>query len=191
MSLFFFVMSFHSTVNEDAQRRIPCSFKCERLSNELERLEWFTDEPSEEQKEAIKNHEQVARGEVMEESEEADAVLKKAKKIKFDLETGPGKVKAAEDFVELFSGEYELDINQSEAKRFFGSFINGNLDLTPVEIAEKLIQEKGFRSKKEQKAEKKEGAAKNACAEPKNAPILRVFQELLSFYSKEGKHSSC
>ena len=181
---------YSNLVDEDAQVPVRCAFKCPRLDPKVERLEWHSDEPTEEAKKAMELHEKTARGEIMEETEESNDIIAKAKKLTFDLDSNQGKVKAAEAFVDLFSGEYELDIDQSRAKQFFGMYINSNIEDTPAEIVQKLIQEKGFRAKKEEKQEKKKDAAKSTCNEPKNAEILEAFQELLSIYSK-GKCGAC
>jgi hypothetical protein len=58
----------------------------------------------------------------------------------------------------------------------------GNRERTPKQIVEIVIAKYGFAEEKETKAAAKEAAVEGICECPKNAPILIVFQELMTLY---------
>jgi len=183
------------TYDEDIGRRIPCSYVTSRLdSKDVHRvLPFYTDEPSEEEKEEmIRIKEEKQEGEGMTKNEDnpvAQELLKEANLLKIDMSTSDGKKKAAADFLALVDGKVDLPANRN-AKMEIGKLVMANQDKTPKEIMEAIFSKYSFADMKVEKTAAKEAAFEAACTNPKNAKLILAFKECSKYYFEEGNRNA-
>ena len=167
--------------DEDTARIVPCTFQAPRLDTQrVQRLfPFYLEEPTEEEKEAMKKQREEGRGEGVNKYADnpvAQDLLKQAESLDLDLASNEGKKKAAADFVGLVEGKVDLPENRN-AKMEIGKLVMANQDKSGKEIMEAIFSKYGFAKEKEEKAAAAEAAAEAACKNPKNAPLILAFKE--------------
>jgi hypothetical protein len=176
--------------DEDHQMRIPCDFKGPREDPTLRLHPWYTEEPTDEEKEAMDKIMEQAKGDGdSPETEAGTDLLAEAEQLDWKLTNKAGLQKATAELVELIAGKVDLPEGKNP-KMILGPIVVANKDKTPKEILQAVLDKYGFKEEKAKKAAAKAAAVEKACANPKNAPLLLVFQEIAELYFK-GERLSC
>jgi hypothetical protein len=171
--------------DQDLNIRQPCGFQADRMDSKMPREPWLQEEPTEDEKAAMKQQAEEARGEGgAEDSETKTSLLQAADKLDWKLTTKAGIQKATAELTDLIMGKLDLPQDAKKAKMALGSFIVGNKEKTPKEIVEIVLAKYGIAEEKETKKAAKEAALESMCECPNNAPILMCFQELAQLYFK-------
>jgi hypothetical protein len=171
--------------DEDLNIRQPCGFQADRMDSKLPREPWLKEEPTEEEKAAMDEQAEQARGEGgAEDSDLKTSLLEAAESLDWKLINKAGIQKATAELTELVMGKLDLPEDPKKAKMALGSLIVGNKEKTPKEIVEIVLTKYGVAEEKEKKAAAKEAALESMCECPNNAPILMAFQELAQLYFK-------
>ena len=169
---------------------MACSVPCSVTYTPEKAPRWqpfFLEEPSEEEKAEMDRLEAVAKGE--ETAEEANAevsddsdlgkLLKEAEGIKLDMSNREAIQESTAKIVELLEANGSLDLPEG-LKMKVGQGILQHTDLSAPELIKVFAKEFGFRKAKAEKAKAKESAIEAGCANPANAPLLLVFEEMAS-----------
>ncbi|VEU43036.1 unnamed protein product [Pseudo-nitzschia multistriata] len=185
--------------DEDIGRRIPCSYTVPRLGNAetIRARPFYLEEPSEEEKEAMKQFREDAReggggGTKPGDNPVAQELLEKAEALdgKLDFTTNPGRKHAVGEFVALVKGKVDLPENRN-AKMEVGKLVMANCNgKSPKEIMQIIFDKFGFADVKQEKAAAKEAAAEAACANPKNAALILAFEECSKYYFAESNRNA-
>ena len=171
--------------DKDLNIRQPCGYQATRLDSKLPRDPWLAEEPTEDEKAAMDQEAEQARGEGGgNDSELKTSLLNAAGKLDWKLTSKAGIQKATAELMDLIMGKLDLPPDPKKAKMALGSLIVGNREKTPTEIVELVVATYGVAEEKETKAAAKEAALEGMCECPKNAPILMCFQELAQLYFK-------
>jgi len=181
--------------DEDIGRRIPCSYTTPRLANpeSVRAHPFYTEEPSEEEKEAIEKIREEAREGAGGATKTADnpvaqQLLEAAKALdgKLDFSSNTGRKEAVGKFVALVEGKVDLPQNRNP-KMEVGKLMMANCtDKSAEDIMQVILDKYGFANVKEEKAAAKEAAAEAACGNPKNAALVLAFSECMKYYFAEG-----
>jgi hypothetical protein len=179
--------------DEDIQRIVPCSYTVRR-SAAGRALPWYTEEPTEEEAEAMKQEREAARGELegevqFKDNPVAQELLTKAASMELDLMSNQGKRKAAADFVGLVDGKVDLPKNR-DPKIEIGKLIMANQSKSPTEIMLTIMETYGFAVDKMEKAAAKEAAVESSIANPKNSALILAFKEVSGYYFKEQNRNA-
>jgi hypothetical protein len=174
--------------DEENNIRQPCGFKGNRTDEkQVGRFQpWYTEEPTEEEKEAMDKLMEQTRGEDDKAGATSDKgvdLLQQAESMNWKLSNKEGIKKATAELLGLVEDKVDLPASKN-AKMTLGSMVVGNSDKTPKEIVQLVIEKYGFKEEKEEKAAAKEAALEGMCENPKNAPLLMAFQELSQLYFK-------
>lgn len=172
--------------DEDTQVRIPCSFEAKRNDLNIRVPTWFTQEPTEEEKEDLQKQVDAAKGKRSAPPPHAEALLKYAEQCDWDLTSKKGVQEATKELVELVQDK--LDLPERDPKRLLGPIVMSSKDKGSKGIMEELIDKFGFKNEKEAKKNAAIDALEGSCGHPKNAALVMAFQELSSLYFK-GKYT--
>ena len=176
--------------DEDTNMRLPCGFKAPIDEKTPRYHPWHSDEPTDEEKEAMEKQIDEARGEGGgEDNAVGKELLEQAEKMDWKMIDKQQIQAATGELLKLVSGKIDLPENKPP-KMVLGPILLANRDKAPKEIVNLVIEKYGFKEEKEKKAAAKEAAIESQCANPKNAALLLVFQELKEFYFK-GMVVSC
>jgi hypothetical protein len=157
----------------------------------------YTEEPTDEEKEAMDHMEESAQqgGAVDVESDpDVNKLVNNAAKLTWDLHSKDGMKKAASDLIQLFhnhKGKHlDLPDDAGAARMKVGTALAQHRDLSAGEMVKLLVQEVGFCESKAERSALKEAALESAMREPKNASLVAAFQELAALYFKEGNRNA-
>ncbi|GAX18573.1 hypothetical protein FisN_10Hh226 [Fistulifera solaris] len=172
--------------DEDAQQRIPCTFQCS-IEDAPRWKPWFTEEPSEEEKEKMDKLEADATGEGTDDSNGDLAGMKKeAASLEWNLSSKEGIRSATEDAIALLKKyNAKLPEDATKAKQKIGPVILAHKRETPEDIIATLWKEVGKQLSNEEK-EQKDKALEKTTKVDANAKLVAAFQELSEYYSKEA-----
>jgi poly [ADP-ribose] polymerase len=183
--------------DEDTSMRIDCAYQVE--VPEAPRWQpWYTEEPSEEEQEAMDKLESEASLDIPAPDPELDVdigkLVKEAEKLEWKLTSKDGLRKAVAeltDVVQKHEGKsVDLPDDIGSAKMKVGEVIARNREKSAAELVPIIVQEFGFKESKVAKAAKKEAAMEIMVKEPKNLPLVAAFQELSELYFKEGNRNA-
>lgn len=169
--------------DEAANVRIPCAFSDHRLSPKVPRKPFFTVKPTEEEEQEMDQlKEQAANGPSLDGNPVAQEILAEAEKMDWKI-TGHEDVRSAtEKVLKLVEGKVALP--EENAMKVVGPMVLANMDKTPKELAQIVMDRFGFAEAKQAKAEETEAVAQSLCAFKKNAGVFLAFQELAQLYFK-------
>ena len=169
--------------DEAANVRIPCAFSDHRLSPKVPRKPFFTVKPTEEEEQEMDQlKEQAANGPSLDGNPVAQEILAEAEKMDWKI-TGHEDVRSAtEKVLKLVEGKVALP--EENAMKVVGPMVLANMDKTPKELAQIVMDRFGFAEAKQAKAEETEAVAQSLCALKKNAGVFLAFQELAQLYFK-------
>lgn len=176
--------------NKDIAQRVPCSYTTPRLGcpESVRAHPFYTEEPSEEEKEAIvKLREEIREGGSGDgDNPVAQELLKAAKALdgKLDFGSNAGRKQAVGEFLALVEGKVDLPKNRNP-KMEIGKLCMANSGKTAEEIMQLIFDKYGFAVAKVEKAAAKEAAAEAACANPKNAGLILALSECMKYYFAE------
>mmetsp|Transcript_5442 Transcript_5442/g.11223 ORF Transcript_5442/g.11223 Transcript_5442/m.11223 type:complete len:351 (+) Transcript_5442:445-1497(+) len=176
--------------DEDIAQRIPCSYTTPRLGcpESVRAHPFYTEEPSEEEKEAmLKLREETREGGSGDgDNPVAQKLLKAAKALdgKLDFGSNTGRKQAVGEFLALVEGKVDLPKNRNP-KMEIGKLCMANSGKTAEEIMQLIFDKYGFAVAKVEQAAAKEAAAEAACANPKNAGLILALSECMKYYFAE------
>lgn len=185
--------------DEASQVLIPSSFKTTRLDSSVQRLKWFEQAPTEQEKEEMdqlaedakamhgatasgKGDDGGIRQELLEAAENIeDFDLKKASKT------------TMRDYIKTFKAIGEGKIGFPEGTRVnqeVGKLFVQNRSASAKEMMEMIIDKYGLVALNEKKEALKEEMVASACANPKNAKMVAAFDELAGLYFNESNRNA-
>lgn len=169
--------------DEAANVRIPCAFSDHRLSPKVPRKPFFTVKPTEEEEQEMDQlKEQAANGPSLDGNPVAQEILAEAEKMDWKIRGHEDVRSATEKVLKLVEGKVALP--EENAMKVVGPMVLANMDKTPKELAQMVMDRFGFAEAKQAKAEETEAVAQSLCAFKKNAGIFLAFQELAQLYFK-------
>lgn len=182
--------------DEETQYRIPCQYKAP--ASKAPRLQpWYTDEPTEEEMEAMKavteNHISMGSGAGGGGGGAGDVpqdLMDAAKELDWPIASPKQAAQALLEMCTTGSTKVDLPQDEKKARTAIGKLLlnhrASNPDATAIEMLELIIKEFGISAaKKEAKAKQKTAVAAN-CTCPENAGIVQALQELGDYYFKDG-----
>lgn len=181
--------------DEEIQQRIPCSYTS--LAASAPRLyPWHTEEPSEEEMEAMKEitkeAEAVASGkgggsvprELMDAAEEMDWPIANPKE----------RAQAMVDLCTTLSAKVDLPQDEKKARIAVGKLLMNLLreddGATAVRALEAIVAEFGISADKAEARARQKSALGGNCACAANAGVVQAFQELGDLYFKDGNSNA-
>lgn len=175
--------------------RIPCSWKGPTSS--AKRLQpWHSEEPTEEQMEEMKaiteKHEALASGGVGggDGSDIPQDLLDAANELDWDIGDIKGCALSMYDICTSSSTKVDLPQDEKKAKVAIGKLLlnvrKENAEASAEEALKAVVKDFGITAVKAQAKAGVAVALKDSCANPANAGIAAVFQELGDLYFKEG-----
>lgn len=188
--------------DEDTQMRIPSSFTAPRLDPGLQRLKWFNEAPTEEEKKEMEKLAEEAKalqgtgaavvGESGEGSDLRQELLEAAENIE-DWALQKADKKTLRKYIIALKAIGEGKIGFPEGNKVtqdLGKLLLHNRNDTAREMMEKVIEKYGLVQLNEKKEAAKEEAVASACANPKNAKMVAAFDELAGLYFKEQNRNA-
>lgn len=179
--------------DEEIQNRIPCQYSC-NASSAPRLLPWYSEEPTEEEKEAMKavteKHVALAEGKGGGGVPPAMAAAAEALEEKWDASD---RKRAAQQMVELCtSGKTRVDLPQDEkkARMAVGKIVLANPEATCAEVLALVVKEFGVATAKEDAKERQKSALASSCNVAENAGIVQALQELGDLYFKDGNSNA-
>lgn len=184
----------HVTCNgyfdEDNQIKISCSYK-EKIENAPRLYPWYSDEPTEEQKEALEKQLEEARGQgdVTKGNPEAtEAMAKQVKQMDWKTDSSAEIKETTAALVKIVKDHLDLPENKKQA---IGRLIlQHKSEKSKEEILMAVIEEYGFASVKKERAKKQEDALTASCVVKENAGLVAAFAELKDLYFKAGNRNA-
>ncbi len=182
--------------DEDLNMKTKCTYSVSNSS--APRLQpWYSDEPTEEQKEEMKEftEKQIALATGKSPGGPPSELLEAAEKLDWVDTSNPSqRKKACELMYDMCtSGSVKIDFPEDEKKakqKIFGLFATHSKPMSAADVLKDVIKEFGIAAAKaEAKAKQKEALA-TGCNCAANAPLLQAFQELSELYFKGGNSNA-
>lgn len=182
--------------DEDLNVKTRCTYAVPNSS--APRLQpWYSEEPTEEQKEEMKEYTEqqkaLATGKSL--NGPPSELLQAAKKLDWPDTSNPAfRKKACELMYDVCTtGSVKIDLPEDQKKakqKIFGLFSTATEAMTAVDVLTAVVKEFGVAAAKaEAKAKQKEALAAG-CNCPANAGVLQAFQELSELYFKAGNSNA-
>jgi len=183
--------------DEENQARIPCFYECS-LKEAPRLLPWYTEEPSEEEKEKMKAMaEEGASNNINSSStsENIDAkakLLKRASKLNWNLDSKSGIKEAAQDLTTLCTKDHLVDVPNDDkiTKMEIGRLVVQNRSKTASEVMELVINKFGLTQAKIEKEKKQAKSLSAVCGNAENVGVMQAILELGDLYFKEGNRNA-
>ena len=176
--------------DEDLNMKTKCTYSVPNSS--APRLQpWYSEEPTEEQKEEMKEFTEKQIGLATGKSPDGPPpeLLEAAEKLDWvDTSDANQRKKACDLMYDMCtSGKVKIDFPEDTKKakqKIFGLFATHKKPVSAVDVLKDVIKEFGIAAfKAEAKAKQKEALA-TGCKCAANAPLLQAFQELADLYFK-------
>eukprot|EP00986_Skeletonema_menzelii_P009954 scaffold4654_cov123-Skeletonema_menzelii.AAC.8 len=182
--------------DEDLNIKTRCTYAVPNSS--APRLKpWYAEEPSEEQKEEMKEftEQQKALATGKSPNGPPSELLQAAKKLDWPDTSNPSqRKKACELMYDLCtSGSVKIDLPEDQKKakqKIFGLFSTAAGPLSATEVLQSVVKEFGIAAAKAEAKAKQEKALAAGCECAANAAVLQAFQELSDLYFKAGNSNA-
>ncbi len=182
--------------DEDLNLKTRCTYAVPNSS--APRLKpWYAEEPSEEQKEEMKEYTEQQKAIATGKSPNGapKELLEAAEKLEWPDTSDPSqRKKACELMYELCtSGSVKIDLPEDQKKakqKIFGLFSTASGSLSATEVLQSVVKEFGIAAAKAEAKKKQEKALAAGCECPANAAVLQAFQELSDLYFKGGNSNA-
>mmetsp|Transcript_5146 Transcript_5146/g.7854 ORF Transcript_5146/g.7854 Transcript_5146/m.7854 type:complete len:469 (-) Transcript_5146:853-2259(-) len=178
--------------DEDLNTKTKCTYAVPNSS--APRLKpWYAEEPSEEQKEEMKEftEQQIALATGKSPKGAPPELLEAAEKLDWPDTSDPSQRKKA--CVLMYevctSGSVKIDLPEDQKKakqKIFGLFSTASGPLSATEVLQSVVKEFGIAAAKAEAKAKQEKAIAAGCECAANAAVLQAFQELSELYFKAG-----
>ena len=176
--------------DEDMQARVPCSFQIS-LDQAARLHPWYREPPTEEEEEAMKAQDEVAKsGKAAPNPKNASAVkemIRVAESMEWKASTKE-EIKSTTDAIAKICKGGGVSLPKGGEQKAVGKLVVANAKTaTAAEVVQLIVDEYGFALDKETAGQTSDNVAVSLCKVAANAPLYSMLDEFAELMRKSGE----